>query len=113
LTIVKADERLLSSGRVSAHVVIYYTPVFHKTSAEWWKRWHPKDMLMDEQRRLSRQYKQIEEEQEDSLVSWDQMKENEKLMDLRIRIGSYRVQRIRVGGESQQLHNGVKDGQVS
>jgi hypothetical protein len=49
---------------------------------------HPKDMLLDQQRMLQRQYNTIEQEQEadERLVSWDQMKKMKQLMDLRMQL---------------------------
>jgi hypothetical protein len=78
---------------------------------------HPKDMLMDEQRRLSRQYKQIEEEQEEDvrLVSWDQMKKMKKLMELRMQLDrvATELQRAREWEPEKSQLRMSQDGRVS
>jgi hypothetical protein len=78
---------------------------------------HPKDMLMEEQRRLSRQYKQIEEEQEEDerLVSWDQMKRMKKLMELRLQLDrvATELQRAREWEPEKSQLRMSQDGRVS
>jgi hypothetical protein len=78
---------------------------------------HPKDMLIEQQRVLLRKYKQIEEEQEEDerLVSWDQMKKMKEIMDLRMQLDrvATELQRAREWEPERSQLRMSQDGRVS
>jgi hypothetical protein len=78
---------------------------------------HPKDVLVEQQRMLQQRYKQIEEEQEadERLISWDQMQNMKKLMDLRMQLGrvAEELQRAREWEPDKSQLRFTRDGKVA
>jgi hypothetical protein len=116
----KADSDVYCpAGRVYGTCGYFATPGVLQDRSSGGGRDQPysKDILMDEQRRLSRQYKQIEEEQEEDkrLVSWDQMKRMKKLMELRIQLDrvATELQRAREWEPEKSQLRMSQDGRVS
>jgi hypothetical protein len=116
----KADSDVYCpAGRVYGTCGYFATPGVLQDRSSGGGRDQPysKDILMDEQRRLSRQYKQIEEEQEEDkrLVSWDQMKRMKKLMELRLQLDrvATELQRAREWEPEKSQLRMSQDGRVS
>jgi hypothetical protein len=78
---------------------------------------YPKDVLMEQQRMLQQRYKEIEEEQEadERLMSWDQIQNMKKLMDLRMQLGrvAEELQRAREWEPEKSQLRMSRDGKVA